>query len=185
MVMRVVFTYSSCISAYLLTSSLVLLDVPQTLPFQLWRHVHFWLAGFLSLSSNSSPASRHFYDSGFLAGFWVRPFCRGVGDCNFRTRGEQVLSTSKSESEDTKWMDDLRSGIFGVDWDSDSPWALTERGEERSPGSSEGESVRRAANSALYFSLIFVLFWLCDVLVYNPPQLQLLCRSFFNLRHCY
>ena len=65
--------------------------------------------------------------------------CQGVGEGNFRTWGEQVLPMSKSESEaeDTTWMDDLRSGILGD--------------EESGPGV-EGESVRRAAKSALYIS---------------------------------
>ncbi len=58
-------------------------------------------------------------------------------------------------------MGNRRSGILG---DSESPWALTKRGEDRGPGGGEGECVRRAANSASYFFLnFFILFRPCDV----------------------
>ena len=78
-------------------------------------------------------------------------------------------------------MGDRRSGILG---DSESPWALTKRGEDRGPGGGEGESVRRAVNSASYFLLnFFILCRPCDVLVHDPSQLQLLHQSFSHLRH--
>lgn len=67
---------------------------------------------------------------------------------------------------------ELRPRVLGGNSNYNFPRAARETYEERDPGAGEEESVRRAADSASYFSLIFLSFSASDMLAYDPPQLQ-------------
>ncbi len=138
---------------------------------------NFDLRIFCLLGSDSSLASRLFCDSSFLVGFRVRLDCRGVGEGNFGTRGEEVSFSSESESEDTTWIDELKSGILGGDCDFGSPWTTTERGEPR--WWRRGICTKSSQFSFVFLSQFFLFFGFAK----SSCTMSLGCNRCFCTRH--